>query len=81
MSRPVCVMAIDAEDGKHILVVACLDPVEGYASKDTKHVGRICGGQFIPEAKAEVLTEREQSRVVRAWFALRTALGAFYENP
>lgn len=86
MSRPVAVMGIDAEGGKHIVVVVCLNPPECYASKDQVHAGWVVAGKFVPakedkDWRPARLTEGEQVKVVRAYFALRVALTNIYEVP
>lgn len=67
-------MGLDADDGKHIIVVVCLDPPEAYASKDQKHLGFIVAAKLIPAKDAEPVTEREHALIIRAHFALKVAL-------
>ncbi len=74
MSRPVAVMGLDGDDGKHIAVVVCLDPPEAYANKDQKHLGFIVAAKLVPAPKAEAVSEREHAMIIRAFFALRNAL-------
>lgn len=74
MGRPVAVMGLDADDGKHIAVVVCLDPPEAYANKDQKHLGFIVAARLVPAPKAETVSEREHALIIRAYFALRVAL-------
>ena len=74
MGRPVAVMGLDADDGKHIAVVVCLDPPEAYANKDQKHLGFIVAAKLVPAPKAEPVSEREHALIIRAVFALRVAL-------
>ncbi len=74
MGRPVAVMGLDADDGKHIAVVVCLDPPEAYANKDQKHLGFIVAAKLVPAPKAEPVSEREHTLIIRAYFALKVAL-------
>ena len=74
MGRPVAVMGLDADDGKHIVVVVCLDPPEAYANKDQKHLGFIVAAKLVPAPKAEPVSEREHALIIRAHFALKVAL-------
>jgi hypothetical protein len=74
MGRPVAVMGLDADDGKHIAVVVCLDPPEAYANKDQKHLGFIVAAKLVPAPKAEPVSEREHALIIRASFALKVAL-------
>ncbi len=67
-------MGLDADDGKHIMVVVCLDPPEAYANKDQKHLGFIVAAKLVPAPKAEPVSEREHALIIRACFALRVAL-------
>ncbi len=80
MGRPVIVSGLDGDNGKHILVVVCLEPPEAYCNKDQKHVGFIRGGKVVPDKKAEPLSEREHTLVMRHYFGLRAALTNLYEN-
>jgi hypothetical protein len=82
MGRPVAVLGLDGDDGKHIIVVACLNPPEAYASKDQKHLGHIVAANLIPAKDAEKVSEREHALIIRAFFALRVSLTNLYEvNP
>ena len=74
MSRPVAVMGLTADDGKHIAVVVCQDPPEAYANKDQKHLGFIVAAKLIPAPKAETVSEREHALIIRAVFALKVAM-------
>jgi hypothetical protein len=67
-------MGLDADDGKHITVVVCLDPPEAYANKDQKHLGFIVAAKLVPDPKAEAVSEREHTLIIRAVFALKVAL-------
>ncbi len=79
MARDVAVMTLTADDKKTIMVVVCLSPAptpaECYANKDGKHAGWVKVGQFIQTEKDEPLTDNERGKVVRAFYALRGALG------
>jgi hypothetical protein len=81
MARPVAVMGLDADDGKHIAVVVCLDPPEAYANKDQKHLGFIVAAKLVPAPKAEPVSEREHALIIRAHFALKGALENAYATP
>jgi len=81
MGRPVAVMGLDADDGKHIIVVVCLDPPEAYASKDQKHLGFIVAARLVPAKDAQPVTEREHGLIIRAHFALKGALENAYATP
>lgn len=81
MGRPVAVMGLDADDGKHIAVVVCLDPPEAYANKDQKHLGFIVAAKLIPAKDAAALSEQEHTRIIRAHFALKVALENAYAPP
>ena len=74
MGRPVAVMGLDADDGKHIAVVVCLDPPEAYANKDQKHLGFIVAAKLVPGKDSVAVSEREHQLIIRAHFALRVAL-------
>lgn len=74
MARPVAVMGLDADDGKHIAVVVCLDPPEAYANKEQKHLGHIVAAKLIPAKDAEPVSEKEHALIIRTYFALRVAL-------
>jgi len=75
MDNQVAVMGIDADDGKIILIVVGINPLRAYASKDGSHVGRIIAGSFVPAKDAELMSANEVRLIVRAYFALRNALG------
>lgn len=67
-------MGLDADDGKHIAVVVCLNPPEAYANKDQKHLGHIVAAKLIPTKDSEAVSEREHALIIRAHFALKGAL-------
>lgn len=87
--RPVAVMGLDGDDGKHILVVMCFNPIEAYVSKDQIHAGRFINGNLEPPktkdekeaARIPKLSERETEMIIRTWRALRNALGAIHGEP
>lgn len=81
MSRPVAVIGLDGDDGKHILVVVCLNPPEAYTNKDNKHIGHIVAAKVVPVKDAQTLSEREHTLVIRAHFALKNALENAYAVP
>jgi hypothetical protein len=72
------VSGLDGDNETFILVTVCLEPPEAYCSKEQKHVGFIRGGKVIP-SKDITLSEREQTIVMRHFFALRAALSNLYE--
>lgn len=80
MGRPVAVVGLDADDGKNILVVVCLNPPEAYASKDQKHLGFIVSAKLIPTKDAQPVSEAEHAMIIRAFFALRGTLTNLFEK-
>lgn len=79
MGRPVAVSGFDGDDGEHIIVVACLNPPEAYASKNQKHIGFIVGGKVVPTKDSPLTTEQERQLIMRHFFGLRAFLSNLYE--
>ena len=73
-------MTIDADDGKALCVVVCLNPPEGYVSRNGDYAGRVQGAHVIPAKNAEPLSKREQALVARTFFALRASLSNIFES-
>jgi hypothetical protein len=85
MKNQVAVMGLDADDGKTILVVVCINPItstmlRAYASKDGTHVGTIIAGTFCPAKDAELMSANETRLIVRAHFALRNSIANVLET-
>lgn len=80
MGRPVVVSGLDGDDNKTILVTVCLNPPDAYVSKDQKHIGFIREGHVVPDKDVKPLSEREQTLVMRHFFALRATLSNLYES-
>jgi len=80
MGRPVAVSGFDGDNDTHIIVVACLEPSEAYASKNQKHLGFIVGGKLVPAKDAPLVSEREHSLILRHFFGLRALLTNLFET-
>lgn len=73
--KAVAVVTLDADDGKTILVCVCIDPLEAYASKDQKHLCFIREAKLVmPEKDPQLISEREQEILIRAFFGLKGML-------
>lgn len=71
--RPVAVIGFESDDGKHILVVVAVDPIDAYFNKDNKHLGHIREGK-LALVKDATVSERESDMIWRCYQALRVAL-------
>lgn len=69
----VAVLALEADDGKTIMVVVCSGG-EAYANKDCKHLGHIKGDLLVPVKGAPEITGREQALILRAHAILQEAV-------
>jgi len=62
------------EPGKTLMVTCCLNPDQGYASKNLEHAGFVHHDQFVPDEKGPKLSDAEIAKVLRAYGALRVCL-------
>jgi hypothetical protein len=68
---------LDGDDGKHMLLVVCLNPSEAYVSKNQKHLGFIVAGQLVPDPDAQV-SANELRTINKAYIVMQTTLDSLY---